>query len=106
MSLLALVGLLVACDTSIRDHSGESRVVTAESLAQSRNTKGIVLLDVNWGRRWGCGGFENAALRGLPFDRRPLMKSSADLGADLTLTQTPNLASRPVFFNCALPPVR
>jgi hypothetical protein len=64
--------------------------------------KGVVLLDVNWGRRWNCGGFENAELRGIAFDRLPTSKSSDDAPADLTLVQPPNLASRPAFDSYAI----
>jgi len=30
---------------------------------------GVVILQVNWGRQWGCGGFENAQLVRLRFDQ-------------------------------------
>jgi hypothetical protein len=100
--LVVIVGLLASCATSIRSVGGESAEATAEAFAKSRNTKGIVLLDVNWGRRWSCGGFENAELRGLAFDRAPVAKSSNDTPADLILVQPPNLASRQVFDSYAL----
>ena len=29
--------------------------------------KGIVILQINWGRQWGCGGLENAQLQKLSF---------------------------------------
>lgn len=35
---------------------------------------GVVLADVNWGRQWKCGSFENAQLENLKFERIPLDK--------------------------------
>jgi hypothetical protein len=94
--------MLVSCATSIVDTAGQSSELTAASYANGRNTKGIVLLDVNWGRRWSCGGYENAELRGLSFDRMPPLKSSDDVAADLTLQEPASLTSRPIFISYAL----
>ena len=38
----------------------KSNVVSKESYLKNKATNGVVLLDVNWGRWWGCGGHENA----------------------------------------------
>jgi hypothetical protein len=100
--LVALLAPLSVWATSILDASGSSSEATAESLAQYRATKGVVLLDVNWGRRWRCGSFENAELRRLSFDRLPLTKSSDDAAADLTLEEAPSLFTRSTFINYAV----
>ena len=100
--LLTLFAPLSAWATSILDASGGSSEATAESVAQYRAAKGVVLLDVNWGRRWRCGSFENAELRRLSFDRLPLTKSSDDAAADLTLEEAPSLFTRETFINYAL----
>jgi hypothetical protein len=63
---------------------------------------GVVLLDVNWGRRWSCGGFENAELRRLSFDLVPPLKSGDEEPADLTLEQPSSLFATPTFTNYAL----
>ena len=55
-----------------------------------------------WGRRWNCGGFENAELRSFSFDRVPGKQASDDDAADLTLEGPARLASRPTFINYAL----
>ena len=34
------------------------------------SSQGVVLLHVNWGRKWKCGGFENAQLESITFARR------------------------------------
>jgi hypothetical protein len=98
---IVMVGVLMSCTTSIRATSGDTTEVTADSYA-NRGSKGVVLLDANWGRRWNCGGFENAELRSLSFDRTPPSKSSDDASADLTLEQPPSVLTRSIFVNYAL----
>jgi hypothetical protein len=88
--------------TSILDAAGAPIEATAESFGQNRTTKGVVLLDVNWGRQWRCGSFENAELRSLSFDRLPSAKSSDDAAADLTLEEAPSLLTRSAFINYAV----
>jgi hypothetical protein len=100
--LLALLAPLSAWAASILDASGASSEATAESVERYRGTRGVVLLDVNWGRRWRCGSFENAELRRLSFDRLPLTKSSDDTVADLTLEEAPSLFTRSTFVNYAV----
>lgn len=100
--LLAAFVPLIGWSAALQDASGASLEATAKTFKESRAAKGLVLLDVNWGRRWGCGGYENAELRGLSFDRLPLNKSSDDVPADLQLEQGPSLSRRPVFESYAL----
>ena len=33
---------------------------------------GVVMIQVNWGRKWKCGRFENAQLEGLTFTKSPI----------------------------------
>jgi hypothetical protein len=75
---------------------------TEKAFKESRATKGVVLLDVNWGRQWQCGAFENAELRGLSFDRLPLSKTTDEEPADLVLAQAPSLLTKPKFLNYAI----
>ena len=102
LALAALSIILASCATSLRDAGGKSNEATGDLFAENRATKGVVLMDVNWGRRWNCGGFENAELRGIAFDKLPPAKASNDTPADVALVQPPNLASRPVFDSYAL----
>lgn len=101
-TIIPLCAALASCATSIKDISGNTSEATADAFAQNRSTKGIVLLDANWGRRWNCGGFENAELRGIAFDRVPLLKKSNEAPADVIISQPPNLLSRPDFDSYAL----
>jgi hypothetical protein len=96
-----MVGALTFGATPAGATSSDPTEVTSDSYA-SRGSKGVVLLDANWGRRWKCGGFENAELRSLSFDRIPSTKSSDDAPPDLTLEQPSSLFARPIFINYAL----
>jgi hypothetical protein len=100
--LLGFLAPIASWATSILDASGASSEATPEAFAQNRTTKGVVLLDVNWGRQWRCGSFENAELRSLSFDRLPFTKSSDEAAADLTLEEPPSLFTRSTFINYAV----
>jgi hypothetical protein len=50
--------------------------LTKRAFAQYGKEKGTVLLQVNWGRKWGCAGLENAQLQRLGFSRLPLTAAS------------------------------
>jgi hypothetical protein len=104
LALPCLLALLTGCASiELRDADDASIEATAKSVAAAHGAKGIVLLDVNWGRRWNCGGFENAELRIIGFDRLPETKTEDDR-ADVMLIQPPlhSMASRPVFDSYAL----
>jgi hypothetical protein len=68
---------------------------TQRGYADTGRTKGLVVLSVNWGRKWGCGGFQNASLRELSFDRLPTAKQKDDEMGDLVLEPPLRLGSRP-----------
>jgi hypothetical protein len=78
-----------------------SKELTKQSYNNERKTKGIILFDVNWGRRWGCADFENAQLIGFTFDRKPY-KSSNEAKSDLIIGRNPSLFSKPTFLGYAL----
>lgn len=42
------------------------------------DTMGVILLDVNWGRQWLCGGYENAQLMSLGFERVPVEEGASE----------------------------
>lgn len=68
---------------------------TQRGYADKGGAKGLVVLSVNWGRKWGCGGFQNASLRELSFDRLPTARQKDDEMGDLVLEPPLRLASRP-----------
>lgn len=87
---------------TIQDAAGTAIEATAKTFKAGQSSKGVVLLDVNWGRRWDCGGFQNAELRALAFDRLPVSKTSDDERADLTLEQGASLLTKPTFISYAV----
>jgi len=67
-----------------------TRVLDKESFSQIKeNEEGIVLLDVNWGRKWACGDYENAQLLTVAFDKLPFIEHSNEALPDLVL-QSPS----------------
>jgi hypothetical protein len=55
--------------------------VAAEPVSLSEKThkpdQGILIIEMNWGRRWGCGEFENVQLQALTFTRSPIESAGA-----------------------------
>ncbi|MCU7844771.1 MAG: hypothetical protein KZQ93_13120 [Candidatus Thiodiazotropha sp. (ex Monitilora ramsayi)] len=47
--------------------AGELREFNESSFSALANGKSAILIQINWGRSWGCGGFENAQLQKLHF---------------------------------------
>ncbi|MGA9573628.1 MAG: hypothetical protein WBS20_06760 [Lysobacterales bacterium] len=77
----------------------ETEVVTKDAYLNNRDTNGIVLLDVNWGRWWDCGNYENAQLITLAFDRLPMNEINNDIQASLVLHSPAQLMVDPVFLS-------
>jgi hypothetical protein len=73
-----------------------------EEYERQKAAKGVVLLAVNWNRSWGCGGFENAQLRSIGFDRLPLTKTTDEPPPDVLLDDAPLLLTKPGFDDYAL----
>lgn len=79
----------------------ETNLVTKDSYLQNKATHGVVLLDVNWGRWWGCGGHENAQLISLAFDKLPMSSINNEAEPTLVLHSPSRLMVNPVFLNYA-----
>src|SRR5262245_58258557 len=69
--------------------------VTADKLPLALETHGVVVMGVEWGRRWNFCGFENVQLRTFAFDRAPVQKRRDDEAADLVLKPPPSLLAGP-----------
>ena len=63
--------------------------LTKKNYEKSGNEKVVVIYGVNWGRKWGCAGFENAQLQSLTFSRIDAGSNSFD-GETIAL-KTPSI---------------
>ncbi|MDH5694590.1 MAG: hypothetical protein OEZ47_15945 [Gammaproteobacteria bacterium] len=64
--------LLINCNVSAAQ-------LNEKNYTSERESKGVVLVGVNWGRQWNCGKYENAQLRKLVFS---LLDSSGTVSND------------------------
>jgi hypothetical protein len=98
--IFAFCALVALADLSV---AGE---VTRKSYAAGIATNGVVVFDVNWGRYWNCGGYENAELMKLEFDRLPADKKFPGENGDLIVEGPMRITRTLRFLNYAylLPP--
>jgi len=75
---------------------------TQRGYAKEGAMKGLVILSVNWDRKWGCGGFQNAELRELNFDHLPTARQKDDEMGDLVLEAPLRHASKPDIVDYAI----
>lgn len=74
---------------------------TAEAYAKKGRTNGLVIVAINWGRRWDCGPYQKAQLMSIGFDRIPLENASADKTPDLFFKGLDDRARKQQFLNFA-----
>ena len=75
--------------------------LTEKAYAAEGQRKGTILLQVNWGRTWHCGKYENAQLQQLSFSKLPF--EPAEKGTkDVRLSGGPKLLAGNVFQPYAL----
>ncbi len=98
--LIFLALPLVACVSQPVKHKATAPV-SKSVYAQNKKNHAVVLMDVNWGRWWGCGGRENAQLISLAFDKLPLKSYGNEAEPDLVLHSPSRLMVDPVFTNYA-----
>ena len=82
------------------------REVTKKAYQTGIAANAVVVFDVNWGRRWNCGGFENAELMRLEFDRVTGQPKADGAKADF-IVDGPSRLTRTLRFLCyayLLPP--
>jgi len=100
--LIGLFFLLSACATATRPIPfQETNIITQEIYLQKKVNTSVVLLDVNWGRWWNCGGYENAQLISLAFDKLPMKRFENEIEPSLVLNSPSRLMVDPVFQNYA-----
>jgi hypothetical protein len=99
--VVSLLSLGIASCATVSSSPVASEV-TPETYAKSGTTNGVVIFAVNWGRAWGCGGFENAELLSFGFDRLPLNEVGNNNPSEVFIDGPPRLMKKPVFFDYAL----
>ena len=65
---LFVISLVIAVITST---SALAYEVLANDNGDRLDSSGLILLEVNWGRQWGCAGLDNAQLQKMTFKRLP-----------------------------------
>jgi len=64
--------LLISCGSVMIKHEYNSTAsINKKEYSEQSSKKGVVLLAVNWNRKWNCGSFENAEIRSIGFDLLP-----------------------------------
>jgi hypothetical protein len=92
--------------TAIASDSVAIREVTKKTYQAGIAANAVVVFDVNWGRHWNCGGYENAELMKLEFDRVSGEPRAPDAKADFIVDGPSRLTRTLRFLNYAfiLPP--
>jgi hypothetical protein len=88
--LLIIIFVLFASD-AFADYDKLSR----GNYEEYKNEKAVILYGVNWGRRWGCAGFDNAQLQSLIFSRIDSVSNDLD-GEDIVLNTPAKLFAKNV----------
>jgi len=73
------------CSLCIFTVYSEAVELKKNDYVKKSNEMGVVLVDVNWGRQWGCGKFENAQLASLKFEQVPLDDEEHDKYSEIKL---------------------
>ena len=67
-----IFAILILWLMSATCHARDSSIaLTDKAFDKHRDSKGVLLLHVNWGRQWNCHGYENAQLQKLAFQLMP-----------------------------------
>ena len=83
---ITMIILLSSCTSTLIKYDFKASPSLNESqYSNSASKQGVILLSVNWERKWSCGGFENAELRSLGFDLMPESYTSDTQAPDLVL---------------------
>ena len=98
--LIILVIFLSACAGVTQPIKfSASEMISKDSYLKNKETNGVILLDINWGRRWGCGSHENAQLISMAFDKLPMQNITNEIEPHLVLHSPSRLLVDPVFLN-------
>jgi len=101
-AIVATLLSLAAASCATVSSSPIASEATPETYATSGSTKGLVILAVNWSRHWNCGGYENAEIMSLGFDRLPIKNDTTEVPPEVFLDGPPRLTKKPGFEDYAL----
>jgi hypothetical protein len=87
--------------SALADEVKVTEPLSNETYSKSGASKGIVILAVRWDRKPKCGGYENAQLQVIGFDKLPSQKKNDEEAADLLLDNTSQTMTKPRFENYA-----
>ena len=65
----------------------------------NQDEKGVVLLDVNWSRKWACGQFENAQLVSLNFEKIDVVSKNHNKYSTIRIKTSSKLFAKRRFIN-------
>lgn len=71
--------------------------LTKREFRKHSDTRAVVLIDVSWGRRWNCGGYENAQLLELIFENTQVAEEPDEKYRKIVLETPSRLFVDPVF---------
>ena len=75
----------IVCLTFFFVADSESAELKKYDYVKHSDEMGVIIVDVNWGRQWGCGKFENAQLERLKFEKFPLDDKGHDKYSEIQL---------------------
>lgn len=89
---------IVTCTLFIGSDS-EAAELKRRDFRELADEMGVVLLDVNWGRSWNCGGYENAQLLLLRFEHELRDPDNHNDYSQIVLETPSRLFAAPTFRN-------
>src|SRR3989338_2683667 len=92
MSTLKAVLIMIFILSASNVFAGYDKL-TKKNYEDSKTEKAVVIYGVNWGRQWGCAGFDNAQLQNLRFSRIDSVSNDLD-GEDIVLNTPAKLFSK------------
>jgi hypothetical protein len=72
------IGALCALTVCAAASAAGPQELSARTYSANGATHGVIVFQVNWGRKWGCAGIDNAQLEALSFTRLDAIRSAAD----------------------------
>jgi|GEM_PF-328472 hypothetical protein len=80
---------------------GKAQPFNNEAYNRLKASKAVVLVAINWSRKWGCSGYQNAQIKSISFDHMPVEKSNDESPADILLNDAPLVFTKSDFDNYA-----